>query len=57
MSHPRFGPRPIRAPYLIEAADFVACHQFGFLERMDVLRQAAPRATLLLNSPHGPDAV
>ena len=46
ISHLRFGPRPIRAPYLIEQANFVACHQFDFLERVDVLgrRRRAPRS-------------
>ena len=57
VSHLRFGPNPIRAPYLIGTASFVACHQFNFLERQDVLRFAAPGATFLLNSIHGPDAV
>ena len=52
-SHLRFGPRPIRAPYLIRQADFVACSQFHFVGRTDVLRYAAPGATVLLNSPHG----
>ncbi|HVS52841.1 MAG TPA: pyruvate:ferredoxin (flavodoxin) oxidoreductase [Opitutaceae bacterium] len=51
-SHLRFGPRPIRAPYLIRRADFVACSQFGFVGRTDVLGFAAPGATVLLNSPH-----
>ena len=57
VSHLRFGPRPIRAPYLITRASFVACHQFAFLERLDVLRVAEPGAVLLLNSPHGPAEV
>jgi pyruvate-ferredoxin/flavodoxin oxidoreductase len=57
VSHLRFGPRPIRAPYLIQQASFVACHQFNFVERVDVLRLAAPGATFLLNSPYGPDDV
>ncbi|HEU5348093.1 MAG TPA: 2-oxoacid:acceptor oxidoreductase family protein, partial [Ktedonobacterales bacterium] len=56
-SHLRFGPQPIRAPYLIEQANFVACHQFSFLERLDVLKQAAPGAIFLLNSAYGPDDV
>ncbi|MCA9940737.1 MAG: pyruvate:ferredoxin (flavodoxin) oxidoreductase, partial [Anaerolineales bacterium] len=43
--------------YLIQSANFVACHQFSFLERYDVLRLAAPGATFLLNSPYGPDEV
>jgi len=53
VSHLRFGPAPIRAPYLIRQAGFVACHQFRFLGRTDVLRLAAPGATFLLNSPYG----
>jgi pyruvate-ferredoxin/flavodoxin oxidoreductase len=57
VSHLRFGPHPIRAPYLIRKASFVACHQFGFVERADVLRNAARGATFLLNSPYGPDEV
>ena len=47
ISHLRFGPRPIRAPYLIERANFVACHQFNFLERYrraEVRRDRAPRS-------------
>jgi pyruvate-ferredoxin/flavodoxin oxidoreductase len=56
-SHLRFGPRPIHAPYLINSANFVACHQFNFLERFDVLAQAGPGAVFLLNSPFGPDEV
>ena len=57
VSHLRFGPRPIRAPYLISSASFIGCHQFQFLQRQDVLRLAAPGATFLLNSPFGPDHV
>jgi pyruvate-ferredoxin/flavodoxin oxidoreductase len=57
VSHLRFGPRPIRSSYLITKANFVACHQFQFLERMDVLAAAEPGATFLLNSPFGPDVV
>ena len=57
VSHLRFGPQPIRAPYLIGSANFVGCHQFHFLQRQDVLRLAAPGATFLLNSPYGPDEV
>ncbi len=53
VSHLRFGPDPIRAPYLIASAGFVACHQFGFLERQDLLRVAAPGGVFLLNSPYG----
>jgi pyruvate-ferredoxin/flavodoxin oxidoreductase len=57
VSHLRFGPRPIKAPYLIQQASFVACHQFHFILRQDVLRLAAPGAVFLLNSPHPPDEV
>jgi pyruvate-ferredoxin/flavodoxin oxidoreductase len=57
ISHLRFGEQPIRAPYLIQQASFVAVHQFQFVERHDVLRLAAPGATVLLNAPYGPDAV
>jgi len=57
ISHLRFGPRPIRSAYQISVANFVACHQFHFLERLDVLRLAASGATFLLNSPFGPDTV
>ncbi|HVS85405.1 MAG TPA: pyruvate:ferredoxin (flavodoxin) oxidoreductase, partial [Gaiellaceae bacterium] len=57
VSHLRFGPRPVRSSYLIEQAQFVACHQFDLLARMDVLGVAAEGATFLLSSPHGPDTV
>src|SRR5690349_16427620 len=57
VSHLRFGPRPIHATYLISRATFVACHQFSFLERLDMLGDAEPGAVFLLNSPHGPEAV
>lgn len=54
VSHLRFGPRPIRSTYLIGEADFVACHQPVFLERMNVAEHLAPGGTLLINSPHPP---
>ena len=57
VSHLRFGPKPLHSSYLITTASFVACHQFSFLERLDVLKLAAPGATFLLNSPYGPDEV
>lgn len=57
VSHLRFGPRPIRSSYLISRANVVACHQFSFLERFNVLQVAEPGATFLLNSPYGPDEV
>jgi pyruvate-ferredoxin/flavodoxin oxidoreductase len=55
ISHLRFGPDPIEAPYQIEQASFVACHQFAALARQDLLRLAAHGATLLLNAPFAPD--
>ena len=51
-SHLRFGPKPIRSTYLIDAAQFVACHQWSLLSRVDVLGRAADGATFLINSPH-----
>ncbi len=57
ISHLRFGPRPIRSTYLIQRANFVAVHQYGFLERYDVLDKAEEGAIFLLNSPYGPDEV
>ncbi|MDK2970429.1 MAG: pyruvate-ferredoxin/flavodoxin oxidoreductase [Candidatus Sumerlaeota bacterium] len=56
-SHLRFGPRPIRSTYLIDRASFVACHQFTFIDRIDVLSKADKGATFLLNAPYGPDEV
>ena len=55
ISHLRFGPRPINSTYLIERANFVAVHQFGFLKRYNVLEAAIEGATFLLNSPYGPE--
>ena len=57
VSHLRFGPDPIHAPYLISRASFVGCHQYGFLDRYDVLEQAEPGGVFLLNAPFGPDDV
>jgi pyruvate-ferredoxin/flavodoxin oxidoreductase len=57
VSHLRFGPTPIRSTYLIDQADFVACHQFSLLERMAVLDVARPGATVLLNAPFPADEV
>jgi pyruvate-ferredoxin/flavodoxin oxidoreductase len=51
-SHLRFGPNPIRSSYLITRASFVACHNFSFLEKMDIVEAAMPGATFLLNSPY-----
>ena len=59
VSHLRFGPEPIRAPYLIaeNEANFLACHQFSFLEKFDMLKFARPGGIFLLNSIYGPDEV
>lgn len=57
VSHLRFGPKPIRAPYLITKADFIACHQFNFTEKVEMLEFAGEGATFLLNSPYNKDEV
>ncbi len=57
ISHLRFGPEPINSHYLVYEADFVACHQFSFLERFDVLKYAKKGGIFLLNSIYGPDEV
>jgi pyruvate-ferredoxin/flavodoxin oxidoreductase len=57
VSHLRFGPKPIQSTYLISQADFVALHQFTFLERMNVLKHAKPGGTFLLNSPYAAEDV
>jgi len=57
ISHLRFGAKPIRSSYLISRASFVACHQFNFLDRLDMLEAAEARATFLLNSPYGPEEI
>jgi pyruvate-ferredoxin/flavodoxin oxidoreductase len=57
ISHLRFGPGPIRSSYLIRKASFVACHQFGFLEKYDMIDYAVPGGTFLLNSPYPKDEV
>jgi pyruvate-ferredoxin/flavodoxin oxidoreductase len=57
VSHLRFGPQPIRAPYLVGQASFVGCHHVGLLDRVDVLGRAAPGATLLLDCAYPPDEV
>ena len=54
VSHLRFGNAPIAAPYLLSSADFIGVHQFEFLEKIDVLRNARPGATVLINSPYAP---
>ncbi|OFX24913.1 MAG: pyruvate:ferredoxin (flavodoxin) oxidoreductase [Anaeromyxobacter sp. RBG_16_69_14] len=57
ISHLRFGPRPIRSSYLVSKANFIACHQFSFLDKYEMLEAAMPGATFLLNSPFGPEEV
>ncbi|MCK5572448.1 MAG: 2-oxoacid:acceptor oxidoreductase family protein, partial [Bacteroidetes bacterium] len=57
VSHLRFGPRPIHSTYLVTEANFIACHQWVFLEKLDLLKTAVPGATFLLNSMYGPDDV
>jgi len=57
VSHLRFGPKPIRSTYLISRASFVACHQFAFLGRVEILRLAEEGAVFLLNSPYPADQV
>jgi len=57
VSHLRFGPKPIRAPYLISKADFIACHQFNFVEKVEMLEFASEGATFLLNSPYSKEGV
>jgi pyruvate-ferredoxin/flavodoxin oxidoreductase len=56
-SHLRFGKTVIRAPYLVQSADFVACHNFSFLEKYDMLKNAKQGATFLLNAPFGKDEI
>jgi len=57
ISHLRFGPDVIHAPYLIKNAGFIGCHQAQFLDQYDVLEAAAPGAVFLLNSIHSSDLV
>jgi pyruvate-ferredoxin/flavodoxin oxidoreductase len=57
VSHLRFGPDPIYSSYLIHKADFVACHQFNFIEKYDILKHVKKGGTFLLNSPYGKDEI
>jgi pyruvate-ferredoxin/flavodoxin oxidoreductase len=57
ISHLRFGKKPIKSTYLVQHADFVACHQFNFLEKIDMLAALKPGGTFLLASPYGKDEV
>ena len=54
---PAVRPAAIRAPYLLKSANFVGIHKFDFLYKLDTLAAAAPGATVLINSPYGPDDV
>lgn len=56
-SHLRFSDNPIRSAYLITSADFVACHQFQFMNKVDILHIAKEGATFLLNAPYKADEV
>ncbi|MCC8190897.1 MAG: pyruvate:ferredoxin (flavodoxin) oxidoreductase, partial [Planctomycetes bacterium] len=56
-SHLRFGPRPIKSTYLIRSANFIACHQWSFLEKYDMLKNLKEGGVFLLNSIYGPDEV
>jgi pyruvate-ferredoxin/flavodoxin oxidoreductase len=57
ISHLRFGPHPIHAPYLLKSASFIGVHKFDFVFKQDALGAAAHGATVLINSPYGPEAV
>ncbi len=57
ISHLRFGPKQIRSSYLIQSASFVACHQWSFMEKFDMLEMAEDGAVFLINSPHGPEQI
>ena len=57
VSHLRFGKKPIKSSYLLSRANFVACHQFGFLERVNMLGAAEEGAVFLINAPFGPEDV
>ncbi|MGA9591324.1 MAG: pyruvate:ferredoxin (flavodoxin) oxidoreductase, partial [Salegentibacter sp.] len=57
VSHLRFGPEPIFSNYLINTADFVACHQFNFIEKYDILKKVKKGGTFLLNSPFSKEEI
>ncbi len=57
VSHLRFDTAPVEAPYLIEQAEFIACHQFQFVNKLEMFEHAAEQGTLLLNSPHSADNI
>lgn len=57
VSHLRFGKKPISSTYLVSSANFVACHHFNYLSKFDILKDAEPGATFLLNAPYDKDEV
>lgn len=57
VSHLRFGKNPIRSTYLVDSANFIACHQFNFINKYDVLKTAEQGATFLLNTPYEKEEV
>ncbi len=57
ISHLRFGKGKITSTYLIQKANFIACHNFSFLEKYDMLSAAEVGSTFLLASPYGSDQV
>ncbi len=57
VSHLRFGPKPIYSTYLIHKADFIACHQFNYIEKYDILKNIKKGGTFLLNSPYSNDEI
>ncbi len=57
ISHLRFGPNPVYSSYLINTADFIACHQFNFIEKYDILSHIKKGGTFLLNSPYPKDEI
>ena len=57
ISHLRFSPDPIQSPYLVEEGQFVACHQFSFIEKRDMLKFVEPGGVFLLNTPYSKDEI
>lgn len=57
VSHLRFGKNPIRSTYLVNSANFIACHQFNFINKYDILKDAEQGATFLLNAPYAKEEV
>lgn len=57
VSHLRFGPNPIYSTYLIHKANFIACHQFNFIHKYDILKNIKEGGTFLLNSPYSKEEI